>query len=124
MNTATDYAQTLLHITQETNSFPFDNFVGLLKQKGQYKMLPEILNKFQQLLNQQSSDKTTLIIKDHSVIDSIQSQLNAHAVEFGTDYQIIVDPNIVGGFVLKNKTHMVDQSYRSKLLQMYKKLVA
>lgn len=125
MNTATDYAQTLLHMSQDNpNAFPFDKFTGLLQTKGQYKMLPEILQKYQQLLQQESSDKTTLLVRDSSIISDIQAQLDLYAEQFGTEYTIIEDKNIVGGFILKNKTNMVDQSYRSKLIGLYKKLVA
>jgi len=125
MNTATDYAQTLLHMTQSSEAeFSFDNFIGLLKEKKQYKMLPAIMDKYQQLLTQQSADKTVLVVKDASMVDSLQSELHQYAKEFGTEYEVIEDKNIVGGFVLKNKTHMIDNSYRTKLITMYKKLIA
>ncbi len=125
MNTVNDYAQTLLHMSQENpDNFPVDNLVGLLQAKGQYKMLPEIIQKYQQLLEQESSDKTTLIVRDSSVITDMQSQLDLHAEQFGTEYKVVEDKNIVGGFILKNKTSMIDNSYRSKLLVMYKKLIA
>jgi len=125
MNTAIDYAQTLLHMHKtDPESFSFENFVGLLKQKNHYKMLPAILEQVQKIQTQSDSSKSTLVVKDEASVSDLQAQLDGYKDEFGTEYEVKVDPNIVGGFVLKNKTSMVDQSYRSRLLEMYKRLVA
>ena len=122
MNTATDYAQTLVHM-QNTNpdNFSFEKFIGLLKEKNHYKMLPAILEQVQNIQSQKGADKTTLVVRDASAVSEMQSQLDLYKEEFGTEYEVVEDKNIVGGFILKNKTNMLDQSYRTRLLTMYKK---
>ena len=124
MNTATDYAQALVQMN-ETNpeTFSFENFVGLLKQKNHYKMLPAILEQVQKIQAQSESNKSVLVVRDQESASQLQIELDKYKEDFGTVYEVQVDSNIVGGFILKNKTHMVDQSYRSRLLEMYKKLV-
>lgn len=127
MKTAELYAQTLYKSYQENpsgfNTF-FDNFIELLKHKNHYKMLPNILSKVLVLAQLDDNNPTVLVVRESSLVPTLEKELTAYKDIFGTDYVIREEPNITGGFILKNRTSMVDQSYRTKLLHLYQQLVA
>lgn len=129
MNIVDQYARTLIKASEEKsseefNSF-FEQFVASLKAKHYYKSLPAILRKVQQLsAGSESRNKTIMVVRDAAQANDYQDILAQHAEIFGTQYDVEVDENIVGGFMLKNRTHRIDNSYRSKLAKLYQRLVA
>ena len=129
MNLAEQYAKTLYQASIEKDAKEFDsffaNFVALLKDKSHYKILPAILKKVEQLeKNAQSADKTVLIVREAKLAETYKKELEKHGEVFAGEVEVREDPHVVGGFIAKTKTNMIDQSYRSKLLDMYRKLVA
>ena len=129
MNIVDQYARTLVKASQEksTEEFNifFEQFIALLKQKNHYKSLGAILRKVEQLSQgSESRNKTVMVVRDALSAGDYADVVAQHADVFGTQYDIEVDEHVVGGFVLKNRTHRIDNSYRSKLVKLYQRLVA
>lgn len=129
MNIVDQYAQTLIKASREKTSEEFntffEKFVALLKEKHHYKSLPAILRKVEQLSRgSDSRAKTIMVVRDAAQEGEYKDILKEHEEVFGSEYDVEVDENIVGGYVLKNRTHRIDNSYRSKLVKLYQRLVA
>lgn len=127
MNIVDQYALTLIEAADtktetDFNAF-FDNFVSVLKKKHHYKSLPAILRAVERLSsNKDAANKTVLVVREAVLAGNYQDIVMQHADIFGTEYDVVEDPQIVGGFMLKNRTNLVDGSYRSRLVKLYKQL--
>lgn len=129
MNIVDQYARTLVQAAtekdgKEFNLF-FDNFVGLLKQKKHYKSLPSILRSVERLSgNKDSANKTIMIVREAALAGQYTDIVKQHADIFCEEYDVVEEPGIVGGYVIKNRTNLLDGSYRTGLMNLYKKLVS
>ncbi len=129
MQNAQIYAQLLDHM-YTTNPKGVDSFMGsfvaYLNAKKLQKMLPAILKQFEFIQDQKKTGKaTTLIIRDDAELAKVTKELDEYKQAFNLeDLQVVTEKNIVGGFILKNKTNMIDASYRKALLALYTKLTA
>jgi len=129
MKKAAIYAQALLEASQnkseeEMNQY-FDTFIAFLKSKSEYKMLPLIVREFTSLVEKTNKGTgTTLIVHEKSKADDFIKELESMGDTFDvSNIEIIEDKNIVGGFIAKNSTSMLDRSYKKGLVEMYKSLV-
>lgn len=129
MKKATIYAQALLGASQkkseqEMNEY-FDTFISLLKHKSEYKMLPTIVREYKALVERSKKGAgTTLVVRTQEEADKFIKELDAMGDTFDTsNMQIIEDETIVGGYIAKNSTSMLDRSYKKGLVDMYKNLV-
>lgn len=129
MQNAQTYAQLLDHM-YTTNPQGIDAFMGsfvaYLNAKKLQKMLPAILKQFELIQERKKADKgTTVIVRDNAALEKITHELAEFKGTFNLDeLQVVTEKNIVGGFILKNKTNMIDASYRKALLALYTKLTA
>lgn len=129
MQNAQIYAE-LLDQMYATNPKGIDAFMGsfvaYMNAKKLQKMLPAILKQFELIQERKKSGKgTTLIIRDNTALEQINKELAEYKASFNLeDLQVVTEKNIVGGFILKNKTSMIDASYRKALLALYTKLTA
>lgn len=129
MQNAQIYAE-LLDQMYTTNPQGIDAFMGsfvaYMNAKKLQKMLPAILKQFELIQERKKSGKgTTLIIRDNAALEQINKELAEYKASFNLeDLQVVTEKNIVGGFILKNKTSMIDASYRKALLALYTKLTA
>lgn len=127
MNQAELYAQTLHKAAQKKDSDSFDSFftkfVAVLKTKGHSKLMPAVLRSLQSIdKTNKSAQSSVLIVRDASQKEALKEQLAQEGELFGENTRVVEDKNVVGGYILKNKTSMIDKSYRSKLIGLYKKL--
>lgn len=130
MKKAELYAQTLMHAQRdktepEMNAF-FDNFISALKAKHEEKLLPAIIREFESLQNRLTKGTgTTLTVRDAQDAEKYKLELAKHGDLFNMDeVNVVEDKKIVGGFIAKNSTTMLDKSYKKGLVDMYKRLVA
>lgn len=127
MNQTQQYAHALAQAaqvknTEEFNHF-FDNFIAVLKYKSHLSLLPAILKQVKQLgESQEQANKTLLIVRNAALAGEYANIIDQNSDVFGTDHEVVADPQIVGGYVVRNRTHTIDGSYRTGLLNLYKKL--
>ena len=128
MNKATTYAQTLHKVSKEKTPAELDVFftqmIEMLKHKKEYKILPAIYRAYTAMLERDAkTGGTTLVVRDISLVEQYKKELEAHKDVFDLEnLEVIEDEKIVGGFIAKNKTALLDNSYRKGLLAMYEKL--
>ena len=123
------YAQALARASStksgtELDQF-FTNFIDLLKEKKEYKLLPAITREYKAL--QARSEKgqgTTLMVRDGADGEKYKKELASLDTDFDSgNITVVEDKSLVGGFIAKNSTKMLDRSYKKGLIQMYQRLI-
>lgn len=127
MNKATLYAQTLHAAEKDSSDFDvfFAKFISYLEKRDEQKLLPTVLRELESLMaRDQAGEETILTVAKQEDVEKYTKEISESYKDF--DIQSLktqVDPNIVGGFIARNKQNMIDASYRKGLVQMYQKLV-
>lgn len=119
------YAEALLNATGEKKA---ENLLAVLRRKGHIKLLPAILSAYKELArNKEVVGHTTIRVaqksdaeKFKSNIEDYEQKLDFHAV----DAHIVEDASIVGGFTIERRGKEVDQSYRKRLVTLYRKIIS
>jgi F-type H+-transporting ATPase subunit delta len=94
------------------------NFIGVLARNGRKGELRAVIRAFKKLAANHRGETTAEVVSAHPLndeqIDKLKSQLRGRA---GRDVAIEarVDPNILGGVVVKLGSQMIDASLRTKL---------
>ncbi len=94
------------------------NFVGVLARNGRKAQLGNVIKAFGRLAADHRGETTAEVVTAHALNDDqvakLKAQLKGRA---GRDVTIDarVDPNILGGLVVKLGSQMIDASLRSKL---------
>ena len=94
------------------------NFVGVLARNGRKAELRNVIKAFRKLAANHRGETTAEVVTAHPLqgdqIEKLKSQLRGRA---GRDVTIDtrVDPNILGGVVVKLGSQMIDASLRTKL---------
>lgn len=128
MNTE-KYAKVLFNAFETKNEKEFDEFfkkfISLIKEKKQQSFLPRIYKEVQREVEVLDSEmRTTLVLRDKKNLDKYKERLEKLKEYFDLEnLNIEENKNIVGGFILKNKKHTIDHSFRTKLLKMYNNLI-
>jgi len=102
----------------------FDNFVLFLKSKDLQSLLPKIVKNLENKIeNNEEKNKTVITVKEASDVKKLSSQImNSN---FNLDHiEIVENKNITGGFIIQDNKKMLDNSYKTKLLQAYKHLTS
>jgi F0F1-type ATP synthase delta subunit len=107
---------------QEFNTF-FASFIDYLKAHHHEKLLPRILSAVQRISSSSAATNHTIITVGKAEDEQNFTQLiTAHADTFGHDAEVRVNPHIVGGIIIRNRTHLLDESYRARLIELYNTL--
>jgi F0F1-type ATP synthase delta subunit len=99
-----------------------DSFLALLKRRGHISLLPKILHVLKRGRNQEDMDATVTVAREEDyaryrkVIAQVLAQLEV------SEFHMTVDPRIVGGYRVMGNGHLFDQTYRTKLIDLYKRL--
>lgn len=123
------YAETLHsffreHTDSENEAF-FDKFVAYVESKKESALLPLILREVESLVAQEQKTGSTLVVRDEQDAEKYKADLNQHADSFDiSNITTEIDETIVGGYILKSSTNMVDNSYKTQLVNMYHQLVS
>ena len=94
------------------------NFIGVLARNGRKGELRNVIRAFRKLAANHRGETTAEVVSAHPLNDDqigkLKSQLRGRA---GRDVAIEarVDPNILGGIVVKLGSQMIDASLRTKL---------
>jgi F-type H+-transporting ATPase subunit delta len=94
------------------------SFIGVLARNGRKSELRNVIRAFRKLAANHRGETTAEVVSAHPLgddqIEKLKSQLRGRA---GRDVAIEarVDPNILGGLVVKLGSQMIDASLRTKL---------
>ena len=94
------------------------NFLGVLARNGRKSQLPNIVRLFKRLAPNHRGETTAEVVSAHALadgqVDALKAQLKSRA---GRDVTIDarVDPEILGGLIVKLGSQMIDGSLRTKL---------
>ena len=94
------------------------NFLGVLSRNRRLPQLPQIMRAFRQLASRHRGELTAEVTSAHPLdadqIDALRRNLRTR---FGSDVAVdaSVDPDILGGLVVKVGSQMIDGSIRTKL---------
>ncbi|MFW0870938.1 MAG: F0F1 ATP synthase subunit delta [Patescibacteria group bacterium] len=127
MKLAEQYARTLLQVAETKDAKDFDKFFDLfieyLRAHHHEKLIPQICKNVVRLSkSQEASNKATITVRALGEDKKFSDLIHEHQDMFGNAPQVQVDAHIVGGAVLRNRTHLVDASYRKALLDLYQTL--
>ncbi len=129
MNIVDQYAHVLVQAAQEKSEADFQTFfahtIAHLKNNNHTKALPAIVKKVERLASSsKGSNQTIVMVRDSAHSSEYASIIAQHADVFGSDYRVVENKHMVGGFQIKNRTHLLDGSYRRRLVALYNKLVS
>ncbi len=128
MKKAATYAAMLYKVSQEKSGSDlgtfFSQFMKRLEEKKETKLLPTILSELEKKTERESQGKgTTLIVRDSDSVVAAKKALESFSEMFDTsEVTVKEDKNIVGGFIAKNNTNLLDRSFKKGLLEMYQRL--
>ena len=94
------------------------NFLGVLARNGRKNQLQNVIRAFRRLAAEHRGETTAEVVTAHPLKDdqlsALKQQLRARA---GRDVAIEtrIDPEILGGIVIKLGSQMIDSSIRTKL---------
>jgi F-type H+-transporting ATPase subunit delta len=94
------------------------NFLGVLARNGRKRQLPDVTRAFRRLAAEHRGEATAEVVTARPLNDDqlagLKQQLKSRA---GRDVTIdaTVDPNILGGIVVKLGSQQIDASIRTKL---------
>jgi F-type H+-transporting ATPase subunit delta len=96
------------------------NFFQILVRKGREQYLPEIMNEFMvqyRLINKISTvHLTTASELSDATVQSIKTKLTSAGVaESNIDLNLVVDPELIGGFKIETSDKLYDATIAKKL---------
>jgi len=122
---AKHYAQALQGVQNEEVA---DNLLSVLKKKGHTALLPKIISEYEKLLEAGLQKKGTVLrVKNKEDVDKLEGRLSRYENELSFDVKevdVIEDASIVGGFVIEQGEYEVDGSYRARLIELHRKIMA
>ena len=126
---AENYAKALISAakTEKDTDALLAHFLDVLKKRGVLGLLPKILTILEHAINRDKSQKATLVLARDSDKDKI---LEAVGDDFGKistlkeDLNIKIDESIIGGYRLETSGDLIDESYKSRLLSIYRAVKA
>lgn len=126
---ARDYIQAIRELLREGHDpeAVFRNLTILLKRKGHEKLHAQILRGVSTQIEKDIQGDTALVTlaREHDCKvqkHAIESVLASMGTE--TNFEITIDPAIIGGFTAVQGGKIVDQSYKKQLLTLYRSLIS
>jgi F-type H+-transporting ATPase subunit delta len=102
------------------------NFLGLLNSKSRMNLLPEVIETYQDLLDEQRGiievDVTTAHRLTPEQLETVRERVSAALKRNAVVHQY-VDESIIGGLVLRVQDKLIDASVRNQLEMMRRQLL-
>ncbi len=127
-----DYIAAVLSVLQKdpTNAKHAEQVIDGLKKtlaaRHHEKLLPAILRGVVRELPRMSHSGVVLTIKDSAALKENQKAVAdlLKKYEVGAEPAVQTDPTIIGGFKLKIADTLIDNTYKTKLLNLYRRITA
>lgn len=94
-----------------------------LKKRGLLKLYPSILRGLiDKSVRKEKNLIPKVIVAREKDIALHQSEIATH-LKPGSPSKTIIDPTLIGGFIIKTKDTYIDQSHKTKLLHAYHRVI-
>lgn len=100
-----------------------DELIAVLERNGKRKALPSILRELERLHAQSHAQKPTLVVANEASTATAKVELGTHIAK-DVHADITVDDNLVGGWRYSDNDTLIDASYKTALLNLYRKVTA
>ena len=96
-----------------------------LEARGHQALYPSILRGVERLLHAKNSQSAILAVAREKDVDTFKAAITAASKELDVADapEVVVDDTLIGGFVLQTGTTRLDQSYKTKLVSLYRSLI-
>jgi F-type H+-transporting ATPase subunit delta len=102
------------------------NFLGLLNSKGRLNLLPELIDAYQDLLDEQRGIIEVDVTVAHRLtpeqLETVRERVSSALKRNAVVHQY-VDESIIGGLVLRVQDKLIDASVRNQLEMMRRQLL-
>lgn len=121
---AETYAQALIGLSEKADS---GALLGVLKRKGHMALLPSIVREYEKLAAKRAAARAgELRVAQRADVEMLQEEIAKYAAQMEISLphaRVAEDPTIVGGFILSKGEREVDASYKTRLLELYQRLM-
>ncbi len=95
-----------------------------LDKKGHQNLYAQILRGVNRVLEANSATDTVVTVKSSDSYEKQSAAIKAALETLGSTSEpaVVIDETIVGGFVAEANNRRIDQSYKSKLIALYRNL--
>ena len=126
------YAQALYKSSWGKEEKDFDGLVGNLKsiltRKGHGALFPAIVREYEKLVGEKvGTDRGVLEVVRESDVTHFKDAIARATAELHINIdtlEIRENQKLIGGFLLRQKSAQIDGSFRRRLLELYRQLVA
>jgi F0F1-type ATP synthase delta subunit len=120
-----DYVEatySILHKTADTEVV-LASLTTYLKKRGLFKLYPAILRGVVDKSTRKEKNSTSRIfVAREKDIDRHKTEIASH-LPLDNTTETIIDPTLIGGFIIKTKDTYIDQSHKNKLLHAYHRVI-
>ena len=123
-----EYVEAILSLVEAGND-PMDVLQKVqirLKKRGHEKLYPSILKILaQKIEGAQSKNKTLVKVASKKQLHILQAEIESTLSTFqsDTEYDVIEDSTIIGGFLLSSQNKIIDKTYKTQLVNLYRAIV-
>ncbi len=120
-----EYAKALYELLTSAKSQAeqekiLEDFKEFLNKKSKKKMISKIFGELLRIYEKEEKRAPKIIVASEDFKEKSQELAKTYGVE---NPQTKINPNIVGGFIIKGRNFILDNSYKHHLLELYKKIV-
>ena len=120
-----EYAHALAKSTEGTSKDQAKIYVArlveILKREGKLKALPQILREFKRIIEQRNAKTPTLTVAQKKDAANATKELKAILKEAVVS-DSVVDDSIIGGWRYVGRDTLVDNSYKTALIDLYRNI--
>ena len=93
-----------------------DDLLLYLKENQLLHLLPNILNKLEQEKVKEEKTKTIEVLTSHEFDTDVLEKIKGYIEkEKGDKFKVVVEPSLIGGFVIKGKNRILDASLKKNI---------
>ncbi len=118
MTKADSYARAILELNKKGDKADsiIEGLLKSLRERGSLLLLPQILSAYKRLTYRGDSNKAVMTVARESDKEECLKSLNIDANNL--DFKI--DERLIGGYRLEQDGKLLDNSFKAKLLQVYR----
>lgn len=125
---ARDYIQAVRQLLREGHDpeAVFHELKAVLARKGHEKLHAQILRGVAMQIEKDMQGTKAIVTLARTEDSTKEKHAIAAALETlgsTSDHETVIDPTIIGGFVLRQGGKMLDTSYKKQLLTLYRSLI-
>jgi len=119
------YTQAIIELLN-TGKKPSDVLAGVKKTmtaRGHQSLYKKVLQNVLMKL-EAKTPQTSVLVAKKSDLQEHETAIKKALAELGTDNEpaIVLDNNLIGGFITEHDHKRIDQSYKNKLASLYKNI--